>query len=312
MRLPGSDVGKSGDRIERPEPDGSERVYSDRTTRDEILRVLRQYRLPITALVAVVLVGSGLGLWSLPDVPPEIRSAAIYALVGSVITLPAGYYLVVRLRDERGVEVLDLDPVSDDHRHLRIGPELWDSATVVSPWGEETGTEDLRVCSINGRTGYVAQDVRVDAERGLIVVSSTVGELSSVELETYSGALEYVRSRLARRANRAVALRGSIGLVAQEAAERVVVDLVRESETSGVPSGDKIQQTVEEVVGGLDLDRDGLSSDRTADLGQPLSDLKDRDGSEQDVEQQTNGHGDGIPDAAEDLGDAYERLGSKL
>jgi len=261
MRLPGSDVGKSGDRIERPEPDGSERVYSDRTTKDEIVRVVREYRLPITALVAVVLVGSGLGLWSLPDVPPEIRSAAIYGLLGSVVTLPAGYYIVARLRDERGIEVLDLDPVGDDHRHLRVGPDLWETLTVRTPYGDKTGTEDLRTMTCNGRTGYVVLDMRVSEEDGLSCVSSTVGSLSTVEMRTYRESLRYVRERLSRRANRAVALRSNLGPIAQEASERVVYELVRQSEESGMPEGEMIEETVEDVLSAVDIDAEPSDSE---------------------------------------------------
>ena len=247
------DAGIEDDHINRPDPDGSERVYVEETTRDRLTDLLVAYKWPLVLASTALLVGYLLGWYEVPEVPPEAWSLLAYVLSGSIIALPAGWYLVEYFRDERGVEVLDLDPVGDDHRHLRVGSELWEDLTVRTPWGEETGTEDLRRATINGRTGYTVLDMRVEDEEGLVCVSSTVGTLSTVELRTYEESLRYVRERLSRRANRAVALRANLGPIAREAAERVVYDLVKSSEESGMPSGDRIEQTVDDVLGTIDL-----------------------------------------------------------
>jgi len=261
MSDPSSDVDRTGDLLDRPDPDGSERVYSGRTDRDRAVDLLDSYRWHI-GLGAIALFGSNLlGWWSVPEIPPEFWSALVYFVLGSFVAGPAGLYIVRKFRDPRGVEVLDLDPVGDDHRHLRVGPDLWETLTVRTPWGQETGTEDLRRATVNGRTGYVVLDMRVSEDDGLSCVSSTVGSLSTVEMRTYRESLRYVRRRLSRRANRAVALRSNLGPIAQEASERVVYELVRQSEESGMPEGAKIEETVEDVLSAVDLDADPSDSE---------------------------------------------------
>jgi len=246
--------------VDRPEPDGSERVYVESTTRsrsqDRLTTLLVAYKWPIVLSSSALWLAVLLGWIEVPEIPPEVVSIGAYLLSGSIIAIPAGWYLVEKFRDDRGVEVLDLDPVGDDHRHLRIGRDLWDSVEVRSPWGSETSTSALRSCSINGRTGYEVMGLRVEQDGTLVVVSTALGDMSAVELRTYESALEYAQTRLSRRANRGIALRANLSHVAREAAERVVLSMVRTSEESGMPDGDRIEETVDDVLGSLDLGDD--------------------------------------------------------
>jgi len=269
------------DRLDDPGPStSSTRVYTRDESRDRLGRLvvdlLDAYRWPLVLLVVAVVLGV---LWfdpEVPDVPPEAQSAMIYAVVGSIFALPAAHYLVKWFDEPSGVAVLDLDPVADDHRHLRVGSEIWDDLEVRSPWGGEASTAELKQNTINGRRGYELMDFRIRDDGTPVAVSTWLGEADSTTLRTYRYAVKYCRERLAERADRAVALEANRHQVVREAAERVVLDMIETAESSGVPSGDKISGVVEQTLDDVGFN-DPLDDDRLDDVETQVDRSPDED-----------------------------------
>jgi len=263
-----SPLDRTRDAIERPDSsDSSSRVYVERSNVDRATDLLESYRYILAAGLVAFAVAYLAGYVEVPEVPPEAISYGKYAAVGSIPGSIAAYALISLIEiSPRGVEVLDLDPVSGDIRHLRIGPSLWEGVEVRTPYGEEVDTSSLKRVSINGRTGVECMDMRADPDRGLVCVSTHLGEMSSVELRTYRSSLSYAQTRLSERANEAVALRANMGGLVREGVERITYEMVRESETSGVPHGDRIEEAVEDIIGSIDLDSEPDLGDSGSDL----------------------------------------------
>jgi hypothetical protein len=149
--------------------------------------------------------------------------------------------------------MLDLDPVSGDHRHVRIGRSLWDETTIRTPWGEETTVEDLNRCQINGRQGFECMDLRV-TDDGPVCVATWLGEADSAMLRTYRAAVTTARERLSRKARRNAEIEANAAEIAREAAEESVMWLIRTSDDTGVPSPTEIEDVVDRVVSEQGID----------------------------------------------------------
>jgi hypothetical protein len=235
-------------------------VYEQRGRLDRLGDAARSYRWPI-----VVLVVAAAALIVLGDVdvavPPWLWGVGWYLALGGLIAAAPAKWLADRITEDPGVDLLDLDPVSGRHRHLRVGPRVWEQTTILSPWGDEVDVEDLNRVEINGRQGYEVMDYRTpDDELGLrsadderptpTCVATWMGdeEVDSARLRAYRSTVEYARDRLAEDAQRAVTLRANLGNIAREAAEKMVVEHIAAAESSSAPSGDAIQTTVEDVL----------------------------------------------------------------
>lgn len=287
---------------------GSQVLYSRYTTGQAVVELLTAYKWPLTlSLVITGLVVGGLA-WTdnLPTVtvPVEVWVILYYATVGALATVPAGWYLVRRFDSVSGVECLDLDPVSNDHRHLRVGTDVWDDLVVKSPWGSEVGTESLQEITVNGRSGYEIMDLRVPEDGPPTAVATWMGEADSATLRTYKAAVTVARRRLSRQAERATVMEANRHTIVREAAERVVTQMIRTSERSGLPHGDEIESTVSEVMSEYGLD-DPLADDdldHTAEGVERVSadapddrDPRDDQLGESRTDPRTNGHGGGEP-----------------
>ena len=194
-------------------------------------------------------------------IPSEMWSFVWYMAIGAFPAGVAAFWLVLRFESIDGVEVLDLDPITGHHRHVRVGNSLWADLDVRSPWGTSVGQDDLQPCTVNGHHGYEVMDFRITSDGTPTCVATWLGESSGAAFRTYKNAYRYAHKRLSRRANRATMLRANQGEIAREAAERVVYLLVKSSEQSGMPHGEEIDAVVQDV-----LDDHGLGDPLDDDL----------------------------------------------
>lgn len=247
---------------------GEPLLWTRSTRRDAAVDLLTAYKWPISIVVGilgVLVVGGIVAIPSLEDVPPEAWSALFYAGVGILPGTAVAIYLYRRWHTVDGQEVWDIDPVTDDHRHLRIGTELWEDLEVRSPWGEIVGRQELHRCEINGRSGFEMMDFRVQEDGTPVCVATMMGEASTAMLRTYRRAVIYSRRRLSRKANAAMMEKANREPIAREIAERVVMHQIRTAQKSGTPGAEEIQHVVDDTLAEMDLqdpmrndDLDGL------------------------------------------------------
>jgi len=284
---------------------GANRVYTSYTRREAVVDVLTAYSLPlsISAFLLVCIVIGLAATGNLPTVriPPWVWAAAFWTLVGALASAFPAYLLYRYFYSPSGVEVLDLDPVTQDHRHLRVGHERWDKMQVYSPWGSEVGTESLQEATVNGLTGYEVMDLRVHEDDTPTCVATWMGEADAATLRTYKSAVTVARRRLAKQAEKATVMEANQQTIVREAAEKVVVELIRTSERSGMPNGDEIKGVVEGVMRDFGLE-DPLTDDdldANADGVSLSTDAPDdgdrrggRDGERQlgEAQRRSNGH----------------------
>ena len=283
---------------------GSQMLYSRYSASQAVVELLTAYKWPLTLFTVVsgLVVGGLAWTGNLPTVtvPVEMWAALYYSAVGSLAAIPAGWYLVRRFDTVSGVECLDLDPVSNDHRHLRVGTDVWDDLVVKSPWGSTVGTESLQEITVNGRSGYEIMDLRVPEDGPPTAVATWMGEADSATLRTYKAAVTVARKRLSRQAERATVMEANRHTLVREAAERVVTQMIRTAERSGLPHGDEIEATVSDVLSEYGLD-DPLADDdlehsaegveRSPPGADHEGDLPDDQLGESQADPQTNGHG---------------------
>lgn len=275
---------------------GSPLMYSRTTRRDAAVELLSAYKWHVGIVAAIAAITLALGWWSIPsldDVPPEVWSAVYYLGIGTIPGTPVAYYLWKRWYSVEGVEVWDLDPVSNQHRHLRLGEALWDDLTVLSPWGSEVGIHELQRCEINGRQGYEVMDLRVKKDGQPVCVATWMGEANSAMLRTYRLTLVYARRRLARRANAAMMEQANREPIAREVAERVVAWHIRQGQETGVPGAGEIETVVEDVMADMGL-QDPLAPD---DLDLDADEWTPRD---------ADANGQGSPEGVDELSEAIK------
>jgi len=242
------------------------------------------------------------GWWSLPTLPPEVWSFGFYLVSGVVLAALPAHWLVKRWDSPKGVELMELDPVSHDHRHLRLGRELFDDMEVYSPYGEVVGTEELQPTTVNGATGYELMDFRVPEGGPPQCVATWMGEASAAEMRSYKSAVEYARKRLSKQADKAVALEANREAIVREAAERVMTAMIRDAERSGTPHADEIHVAVDDVLEDLGLTDSTLSD---ADVGgQQREQSAEAGENRQNGKQETNGHGE-TAEVSEGLGGLF-------
>ncbi len=284
---------------------GARRIHTSYSNREMLVDLLTAYALPLSIggfLLACILVGLA-ATGNLPSitVPPWVWAALFWVLVGALASAFPAFLLYRYFHDPDGVEILDLDPVTQDHRHLRVGHEKWDEMRVFSPWGSEVGTESLQEATVNGLTGFEVMDLRVHKDGTPTCVATWMGEADAATLRTYKSAVTVARRRLAKQAEKATVMEANQQTIVREAAEKVVVELIRTSERSGMPNGDEIEGVVEGVMrdygledpltdDDLDHDADGVSlSTDDPDDGDPRD---ARDGERQlgEAQRRSNGY----------------------
>jgi hypothetical protein len=252
--------------VKRPENQGigKEIIYQSRPTADRAVDLLTAYKWPLVGIAALIVSAVALGVVRLPSlsVPDPVISFVTYAILGGWLCLPLAYYLHRKLYNSVGVDVLDLGPASSDHRYVRIGDEVWSDLTITTPWGEEVGSSELTNCTINGRRGYVLQDLRIE-DGELTATATHLGNLSTPKMRAYRRSLDYVQNRLSRRANRYTMLRENFSAAVQEAVEKVAYRQYRTVEENAVPEGELIDETLSDILGDVDLDAEpGVSESR--------------------------------------------------
>lgn len=254
------------------------RVYSRYSRLQAATDLLTAYKWPLVLAIIAV----SIGIWwqdvGLSDVPVEVWSLLFYLGVGAFPGGVLAYVLVRWLSDIRGVELLDFDPVTDSHRHFRVGHKLWDDVEVRTPWGETTDESDLRRCSINGRQGFEVMDFRIEDGKPTCV-ATWMGEASGAEIRTFKSAYRYAHKRLARRADRATMIRANQGEIAREAAEKVVLHMIQTAEQARIPNGEQIETVVSDVLSDHGLNDpldDDLKDDRIPDVEDDRADRDDR------------------------------------
>jgi len=266
-----------GDSDDRPDPHdeiaradksnrrrGTRRVYRRDSRARLLVDLLSTYRWPISLVLFVAAVGLAVGFFRFDlSIPDEFWGLLWYGALGGFVGAVPAYLLVRWLHSPDGVEVWDHDPITDSHRHLRVGPDLWDDIVVRSPWGSVEHTGKLKQVTINGVSGYEMMDFRVSEDGTPVAVTTWLGEADSSMLRTYRSALRYSRKRLSRKAEQAIMQDANREAIIRETAERVIYRMIRNSERSGMPGGDEIQPAVSEVMEDMGLG-DPLAAD---DLG---------------------------------------------
>lgn len=260
-------------------------AYTRDPPREQTRSLLIAYRWPlfISLLLTVLTIA---GLWLFADVGPgdlisaipvQVWSMLFYAGFAAGLSAIPAYMLVMRWETIEGIAVLEQNPVTHDHRHLSVGSSIWSDLVVKSPWGSIASTADLQPCTVNGRSGYELMDFHLLEDGTPCAVATWMGESSGAAFRTYKNAFRYAHNRLAKRANRATMLRANQGQIAREAAERVVYEMIRTSERSGMPHGEEVESVVDDVLSDYALDDpldDDLEDDRL-DLDQGDDQLGD-------------------------------------
>lgn len=248
---------------------GTQNLHSRGSVLRPVVDLLIAYRLLVgIGLVAVVLgIVAGPLAWAIGQIPEIGWSIPYYFLLGSSMGLLPSYLLWRKISSVNGVEVFDLDPVGGDHRHVRVGYDMWENMTVLTPWGQETSTDDLQRCTINGRSGYELMDLRVpDHSEYPVAVSTWMGEADSSMLRTYKAAVVTARKRMSKKAQRNMAIEANKSEIAREAAERVTMWQIRNTEHNRVPNGDAMEGVIDDVLSdygmGDPLTQDDVAQDQ--------------------------------------------------
>ena len=272
---------------------GTRNLYVYNGKKEMLRSGLAAWRWPIV-IFCIALIGLiwWKGLPSSDDVPWWVWSTSWYWIIGSFIGIPGSFVLLYFWRDPTGVEVLDLGTPTDEHRHMRIGNELWERMDVVSPWGEEASKAALNECRINGRPGHELMDLRVRDDGTLVCVATWMGEASESALRTYRMSLIYTRRILSKKAEEAEMLKANREHIIREVAERQVAQMIETAEKSGLPDGDAIEDTVSDVLSDLGIN-DRLKTERDLDV-ELLDDIEEWDpkrSQEETPDHSTNGEG---------------------
>ena len=268
---------------------GTRSLYIYNGKKEMAKSAVAAWKWPIALFLTVLtLVVAWQGLPSLDAIPWWVWSSIWYVMLGSFVGAPLAGILLYYWRSPSGIELWDVGTPTHEHRHLRIGKELWERMEVRSPWGSEASKADLQRCKINGRDGYEVMDLRIKADDTPVCIATWMGESSADALRTYRMSLVYSRKILSRKAEQAEMLKANREHIIREVAERQVHQMIQTSERSGLPAGDEIESVVSDVLGELGID-DRLDHDDGLDVGE-LQDIDDWDpGSSSE---KTNGHDD--------------------
>jgi len=286
-----------GDEIKRNKNNrgrGVRRLYTHTSKWDLLVQWTSAWKWPLMLLGALLIIL----LWwqGLPDIsiPDPLKSFGIYMTVGSVLSALPSYLLLKRWLEPQGVEVWQIDPATGRHIHGRMGYRLWEAIELKSTWGGEATKEDLAECTINGRRGYELMDVRIKESGTPVAYVTAIGEMDSAALRTYRASLIYARKRLSRQAQKAQTLEANREHIIREIAERQVFQMIETSEQSGLPDGDCIHETVQDVLADVGID-DRLKDDDLDDLEDlvGLEDVEQWDPDNPVTQNGSNGNGDG-------------------
>lgn len=298
----GPDGRKSDDVLREPmaEADGEEVVHRRRSEVETVRGWVEEHQVLTLGLLALSLAGL-LGAWHLgaisaflDSIPPAVWSWLWYVGWGAAFATPPAYLVLRWMHSPSGHEILDLDPVTSEHRHVRIGRDLWDEFEITSPWSEEVSKADLQQCSVNGRSGYEVMDLRIPENGPPTAVVPWLGDASAAQLRAYRYAFVSAHRRLSKQANKAMAQEASRSEIIRESAQRVVTEMIRDAERSGMPHGDEIEQAVDDVLGDLGVS-DSLRDDDLDDIDEwePRSrEERRREQQSSPPENQQNGHSD--------------------
>lgn len=247
--------------------------------------ILVSYRWPIVVLILAA--SAALAYFGVPEitVPDWTKGAVLYAGISALLSAPVAWILLRRWETPKGVEVLDLDPSTGSHRHLRVGLDLWEELEVRSPWGGKASIEDLSRVDINGRQGYELMDLRVRDDGTPVATATWMGEASSAALRTYRYTLVYARRRLSKQAEKAQILEANREHIIREIAEKQVYQLIQTAEESGLPDGASIDQTVDDVLKDLGVEDRLLDED----IDEDRSDLDELEKIKEWTPEQENG-----------------------
>lgn len=261
----------------------TEQVYQRRGTLDAIVEVLIAYKWHLTIVGLALALGLGGSLWlgiieRLPEVPPWVWGMATYLLLSMLIAVVPVAVLVYRWYDPPGTYIVEIDPKDGDYRLLKIGPSLWEDLVVESPRETVGGVDDLSRITLNGRPGVEVLAIDVpdeDESRPPVATGNWLAGATAADVRSYRSTVEYVRTSLAARADRATQLRANLSTMVREASEEVVCEIIRTAEREGIAEGDRIEGVVEDVVEQYD-DRDPVE-DYAEDLDDQRDDLLDRE-----------------------------------
>jgi len=295
------------DEIARERPEnrrkGSTVVYQRDSRGRLLVDLLTAYKWPLVLTLILVVVTVAVGFWQFSlTIPDWFWGLFWYGALGSLAAVAPAYLLVRWLHSISGVELWDHDPVTDEHRHLRVGSDLWADLVVRTPWGETVRKSKLKKCKINGVSGYECMDFRVREDGTPVAVSTWLGESDSSMLRTYRNALVYSRRRLNRKAERAMMMDANREAIIREAAEKVVYRMIIASEKSGMPGGDEIQPAVREVLDEMGLG-DPLAEDDLDRDDDPLPDQSEAGDRDRDDDLDPDG-----PRALTELGSETDRI----
>lgn len=277
---------------------GSRTLYIYNGKAEMIKSGISSYVWPLVLLTIVLLVlVAWKGLPSHEALPWWVWSTSWYWLLGAFLGLPLAGILLFFWREPSGVEVWDVGPASDEHRHMRIGNRLWERMEVISPWDAPASKGQLQECRINGRRGYEVMDLRIRDNGTPVCVCTWMGEASEAALRTYRMSLIYARRILSRKAEKAEMLEANREHIIREVAERQVYQMIETSERSGLPDGDAIDRTVSDVLEDLGID-DRMDPDHSLDV-EELDDINAWEPGE--TAEKTNGHGGDDPDSIREM-----------
>ena len=271
---------------------GKRRIYTHQSYPDMAVELLTAYKWHLSGIFILLFGTWLLGWWSVPSItlPPEAISMLVYFCMATAVAYPFAGRTVKWWDSPQGQEILEFNPIGNSHRHLRIGSELWDDLIVRSPWGEQVTTNELQHCSVNGASGYELMDLRVPENGPPQCVATWMGEASGSMLRTYQMSVRHARRRLAKDAYRNLGREANRENIVREAAERVIVDMIRTSEDSGIPSGDEIRNAVDDVMDSME-DMDPMMPDRVQEQdGYQPGGSDASNGTEPERETRTNGH----------------------
>lgn len=241
---------------------GSSKLYTNYSSKRAAVELLTAYKWPL--VISLIILAGLVALYgapSIPSPPAEFWMIAGYFVGGAGLALLPSYLIVQRLREPSGIELAELDPVTGEHRHLRIGRGLWEDAVILWPDGGKASKSDLAQCRINGRSGYEVMDLRISEDGRPVMAATEIGGMSTSQLRTYENVLKYIRKRLISRARKADLFLSNREHIIEEAVEQQMHQMIMTSERSGLPDGESVDKVVETLLNDLEEEHDLGSED---------------------------------------------------
>ena len=287
---------------------------------EQLRDVLVAYRIPIGILIAAIAYSRATGQTPIQSfvrnvagaLPPGWGLAAQYAAIGAVPGLVGALIINSWYTDRYGVRVLELAPLSDRRRDVRVGEDLWQRCRFVDVRGQDVDPGAVDDIDVNGEP---AKEVVLIDEESETVVATWLGRASTAELRSFQSMVIYVERVLSAEVDEAQDLRANFRLIARRVGHEFINHIIRVEEGQLPTDGSdadampRVDELIDDVLADLDVEADPLTGGDggvDVDVEDPrdaLLDAADQDLSDDEVEIDVDGDGEQQLVAAEVVDD---------